>query len=217
MASNIDKLTDDLLRFTAFIEHALDERGAQQIGNAITGEMLKLISRGISPLEGRGRFPGYKWAEFRNAMRKERTSINRELRKVRKGLFVYRRKNKRQMLAIAKKRNREALAGVNGRYPFTAQAKRLGKKPRPVNLFLTGAFLSNLEYIVTGTAGKYGIELGFFDELSAKKESGHREGVNGQPKRPIIPVGREDFAISIQKIIFRKMEELIDRAASRAS
>lgn len=217
MASNIDKLTDDLLRFTAFIQDSMDERAAQQIGNAITGEMLKLIARGISPIEGAGRFPGYKWAEVRNALRKERTAINKELRKVRRNLFVYRRKNKRQFLAMVKKRNREALAGVTGRYPFTAQAKRLGKKPRPVNLFLTGDFLSNLEYIVTGTAGKYGIELGFFDELSAKKESGHREGVNGQPKRPIIPVGREDFAISIQKIIFRKMEELIDRAASRAS
>lgn len=215
--AKIDQLTDDLLRYTAFIQDSLDERGAQQIGNAIVGEMLKLISRGISPIEGQGRFPGYKWAEVRNALRKERTAVNRELRKVRKALFVYRRKNKRQMLAMMKKRNRDALAGLTGRYPFTAQAKRLGKKPRPVNLFLTGDFLAHLEYIVTGTAGKYGIELGFFDELSAKKESGHREGVHGQPKRPVIPVGREDFAISIQKIIFGKMEELIDRAASRAS
>lgn len=213
MAKKIGKaIKDDLLRFLAFIEGSVNETVANDIAQAITNEMLNLISKGISPIEGQGRFPAYKWAAFRNELKKEKSAIASALRKNKKGLVVFRRKNKRQILLAQKEATRKGIAGVTGRYPFTAEAIKLGKKPRPVNLFLTGDFLFNLEGRVTGAAGRCGIEIGFFDEKSAQKESGHREGVNGQPSRPTIPVGTEEFAQTILNIIYRKMEEIVDRA-----
>lgn len=210
-----EQIKKDLNLALYYVEASLDESTAQDIGFAIVGAMIDLISKGISPIEGAGRFPAYKWADVRNQLKKEKSAISKALRKNQKQLVNFRRKNKRQILLAQKEANRKQLAGVTGRYPFTAEAIRLGKKPRPVNLFLTGEFLFHLEAIVTGAAGKHGLEIGFFDSEQAKKEQGHAEGVNGQPQRPIIPVGRQDFAQTIQRAIYKKMEEAIDRAAAR--
>jgi len=88
------------------------------------------------------------------------------------------------------------------------------KGRRPVNLKLTGKFLKSL--LARSTAGRRGsafAEVGFSDGLSQKKEQGHREGANTQPKRPIIPEGREKFNARIMDIIVN----YIDRIASDIS
>lgn len=208
------ELKDDLLRYLAFIQDSLDNSLAVDIGHAVTGEMLSLILKGISPIEGNGRFPAYKWAAFRNELKKQKGSVTKALRQNKKAMFRFRRQNTRQLLLAVKEQNRQSTSLVNTKYPFTPFALKQGKKPRPVNLLLTGQFLADLEYVVTQTGQGVGLEIGFFNATQADKEQGHREGANGQPERPIIPVLREDFAQSIQKVIYEKIEEAIDRAAA---
>lgn len=80
-------------------------------------------------------------------------------------------------------------------------SKAHGKKQTPVNLHLTGEFLSDLINTVVTSNGTYAARIGFKSKESEKKEQGHREGANGQRKRPIIPQAREKFAQRIQNII----------------
>lgn len=214
-------IQDDLLRYIGFIQESLDDKLAQKIGDAVVNEMILMVKRGISPIEGAGRFPEYKWATVRKELKKEKSRISRELKRNKKALFVLRRMNQRQLLVRQKEQARRDISGVSGRYPFTKEAIEAGKKPRPVNLTLHGDFLNALQAKVTGTFGAHGIEVGFFpgwkDDKGVEaytKEEGHREGANGQPKRPIIPIGTEDFAQRIQNIIWEIIEEEIDRAAA---
>ncbi|TXH08437.1 MAG: hypothetical protein E6R04_10680 [Spirochaetes bacterium] len=123
----------------------------QELGNDIIAEMKAMISKGISPIDGKGRFPAYKWQ------------------------------------------------GVKGKYPATQ--KKLGKRDRPVNLELHGDFLDELRAKVTKDADGYGVNIGWDDPEQRAKELGHRRGANGQPKRPIIPIGKESFAVKIQRLI----------------
>lgn len=211
----LKRIKDDLLRYLAFIQDDLNETNAADIGDTIITEMLALIVKGISPIEGKGRFPAYKWAAFRNELKKEKGAISRALKKNRNALIQFKRKNKRQILLAQKEAVRKGLANTSNRYPFTPEAIRLGKKPRPVNLILTGDFLLALEKSVTKSAEGIGLEIGFFEEKEAVKEQGHREGANGQPERPIIPVGREEFAQTILNAVFKKIEKIIDQAAQR--
>lgn len=76
------------------------------------------------------------------------------------------------------------------------------KKPRtPVNLHLKGDFLEALKYRVVERAFGWAVELGYFDSKQAVKEKGHREGANGQPHRPTIPIATNDerFAASVEQ------------------
>lgn len=85
----------------------------------------------------------------------------------------------------------------NGRFPAYKDPARYpaGKKPqRPVNLFLTGDMLEDLQERSDAKT----IEIGYFKSSEADKERGHREGANGQPKRPTIPEGTEEFNETIQ-------------------
>lgn len=214
-------IQDDLNRFTQFIEESLDGRVAQKIGFAVVDAILDLVAKGISPIEGQGRFPAYKWAAIRNQLRKESKAISKELSYVKKQLQGRRRLNQRQLLTFQKERNRREQGQAGARYPFTAEAIAAGKKPRPVNLRLHGDFLEALRSQVVGTMGSYGLEIGFFPGSRDRKgveawvkEQGHREGANGQPSRPIIPVGTEEFAQVIQNTIWEMIEAEIDKAAA---
>lgn len=91
------------------------------------------------------------------------------------------------------------------RYPKRAQKDFPSKKERPVNLKLSGAFLDSLK-VTSASGAKF--TIGFDNKLSEDKESGHREGVFGQPKRPIIPQSNETFAVSIKQII---VSEIVKR------
>lgn len=206
------QLKRDLALVLKFYQASLNETVAQDIGFTIIGTILDLVSKGVSPIAGAGRFPAYKWAAFRNDLKKEKSSIAKALKKNKGALFVRGRQNARQVLLAQKEAARKGVDSVSGRYPFTKQAIALGKKPRPVNLLLTGEFLFHLQAIVTGVAGKHGLEIGFFDSKNAAKEDGHREGVNGQPSRPIIPLSGEDFAVTITNAIYKKIEEALDRS-----
>lgn len=163
MAKNIGQLGRDLRNILKGFEDVVDDRMANAVGYTIRQRMLQLIARGISPIFGYGRFPGYK------------------------GVSAARKTSAKARAMRSSKSGRKP-------YPFSVQKQFPAKRPRPVNLFLSGSFLSDLTFAVASLGRKKVIEIGYFEELSAKKESGHREGVNGQPKRPTIPKGNETFS-----------------------
>lgn len=88
------------------------------------------------------------------------------------------------------------------KYPKKVIGRFPSKKQKPVNLSLSGNFLKSLN-VLSSNNGK--LTIGFNSKLSEEKEQGHRDGANGQRKRPIIPKSGEEFAVSIQKIIIDEM------------
>lgn len=132
----------------------MSKQELMQVGEEILEQILDDVSKGVSPIKGRGRFPRYKDTD------KYPGDKNSETRK---------------------------------KFP--------NKRSRPVNLWLSGDFLSNLEAFTKSNWRKdifgrlgYSLFVGFRDQLSKLKEKGHRDGVNGQPERPIIPEGNEEFS-----------------------
>lgn len=159
-------------KLTADLKKALDEKLATALkgvkksdldgmGQIVVKEMKDLIAKGISPIEGAGRFSAY-------------------------------------------------IKANEGGYPLTARKKYPGKKPRPVNLRLSGDFLDDgLDY--RSNVGKLTVEVGYFDKENINKETGHRDGVHGQPKRPTIPKGNETFAQSIIRKLESQVQALMNR------
>jgi hypothetical protein len=140
-------------------EEAIDKKTATRIGIGVTSKMLDFISKGISPIQGAGRFPAYKNPK---------------------------------------------------KYPGDLKAKR------PVNLYLSGDFLKSLDYREIKTSSGYATEIFYIGEES-KKEQGHREGAHGQPKRPTIPQGREEFVVAIQRIITNLFKDRIAEVIKKFS
>lgn len=97
-------------------------------------------------------------------------------------------------------------------YPNTVRKRFPGKRKRPVNLKLSGAFLKALKSKTISTGRKLEIEIGYFDPKEAIKEDGHREGANTQPKRPTIPIKTEEFALSIQQSADDEVVRVVKRA-----
>lgn len=85
------------------------------------------------------------------------------------------------------------------------------KKTRPVNLKLSGDFLSSLTF--NAKKGKNAsIIVRFNNSLSNKKEEGHRKGVKGQPKRPIIPLRNETFSPRLLGLLKRLVLPIVKRS-----
>lgn len=93
------------------------------------------------------------------------------------------------------------------KYPYSARKDFPAKRERPVNLKLSGNFLKNLIAKISNRT----IEIGFFEEPWTKYEQGHREGVNGQPPRPIIPIPGEEFSPSIYRRLVKVIQSVFDR------
>lgn len=160
------------------------------VGQAGLAAMLDYISKGISPIEGMGRFPGYKWVDRINAQLKA----------------VSRSKSKR-LVTRAKKRfaraNLKALQKT--KYPYSAMRRYPDKKVRPVNLFLSGKFLRHVQLRFPNK----GVSIGIYEQPYVKYEQGHREGVNTQPERPIIPQGTETFSRNIMNKIIDALRKTV--------
>lgn len=127
---------------------------ADDLGKSIVARMKKMITAGISTIEGNGRFPKYKHA------------------------------------------------GKPDKYPAIARGDYPNKRQSPVNLTLSGEMLKNLSSTPVRTGKNWGPEISYTGD-AALKESGHREGVRGQPKRPTIPDARkgEKFNQTIMSLI----------------
>lgn len=85
------------------------------------------------------------------------------------------------------------------------------KKPqRPVNLNLTGHFLKSLVFLIK-TGKVPSITVTFSNDFAKEKEDVHREGANGQPRRPIIPKGNEGFTDGILSAVREVFRLIIDK------
>lgn len=71
------------------------------------------------------------------------------------------------------------------------------KPSTPVNLRLTREFMASLSYQSSNTSQGWSPEISYRGTNNQLKEQGHREGANGQPKRPTIPEGGETFTDTI--------------------
>ena len=143
---NIQKVIQDA-QSEAFTQAELKNMGAR-----VTSNMREMISKGISPIQGKGRFPAYK---------------------------------------------------DPSKYPGKQKA------PRPVNLELSGDFLKSL-YAKGKTGKNPQIEIGYPPD-QALKEKGHRDGANGQKKRPTIPERNEKFAVSIVNDLIDDMSNAVNK------
>ena len=105
-------------------------------------------------------------------------------------------------------------AGVKGKYPANQIKIYPDKKPRPVNLKLSGDFLKSLKAKVVPTGKNKTINISFdlsIDPLAEDKELGHRNGAGGQPKRPILPDGNEELNVSIERMIEKSFSDALDK------
>lgn len=98
------------------------------------------------------------------------------------------------------------------KHPDRYPGKR--KAHSPVNLNLTGRFMGSLTYSVSNSQNGPITNIGYRDASSVKKEQGHREGANRQPKRPTIPDSGIGEAFS--KKIESAFLAIILRAVKRA-
>lgn len=169
------------------------------VGAAVIEEMKTLIEKGISPIAENGRFPAYKWAAARHALMQGARALSKKSAPI-TNLLAGKSARKRRSEIKA-----HATSSTQHGYPYSVQHKFPQKRERPVNLLLSGDMLSHLEAKPTAT----GVEIGFWDKLSALKEQGHREGVNDQPRRPIIPQGHESFSPSILRRLLAVVREII--------
>lgn len=204
MANNFSvNLKKEFEKIVEDTKKKLADDDMQTIGSACIELMKDLISKGISPIQGNGRFEGYKAAGNLKTQKKVSKSLRGALR-VGGGKGLQDIEVRRNLLASVKA---EGMAKLG--YPYSVQHKYSDKKPRPVNLFLSGKFLESLIYKVNKKELKVVIQ--FDDKLSELKEQGHREGVNGQPKRPIFPINSESLA----KSILVELENLLIKAIGR--
>lgn len=202
-----DQLRNDLLARLDKFEDSIDDQVAFAVGFTVRQRMLQLISKGISPILGKGRFKEYKSISSVRENRSQARTLKRTIRNIGSSSSANLIRLKRKQAQLKKTASK-----LKKQYPYSVQKQFPSKKPRPVNLFLSGDFLSNLTYSIADKGKKKLISIGFLDDLSAKKEQGHREGVNGQPSRPTIPKGSESFAQIIKLDIMKIMKDAIKRA-----
>lgn len=110
-------------------------------------------------------------------------------------------------------RGQSPIQGKN-RFPkYKNPLKYPGKrKPKvPVNLYLTGQFLKSLKSTAIAGGGTLEriVNINLDNRLARLKEEGHRIGHNGQPERPIIPIGSEKFQPRILIAAKRAYIELV--------
>ena len=153
------KSTKTLKKKLKDLKQPIKKKEAVKLGEIILKLMRSLISKGLYPIKGKGRFKAYK-----------------DLKK----------------------------------YPKKVRYKYPDKGDRPVNLWLSGDFIKSLDVdTFKFTKGGWGTKIRITGDKNKKKESGHRDGVNGQPKRPIIPSGNEKFAKKIQVKILSFLDKQI--------
>lgn len=131
------------------------------VGQLAVDGIRDLVAKGVSPIEGSGRFPAY-------------------------------------------------VKASDGGYPLTVRKKYPGKKPRPVNLRLSGKFMDEgLDF--RSNVGKLTVDVGYFDKDSISKEQGHREGAKGQAERPTIPQGGQTLAQTIIRNLERQVQAIMNK------
>lgn len=100
-------------------------------------------------------------------------------------------------------------------YPGKVRKKFPNKRDKPVNLKLSGKFLRDLDVIVEKAEDIVRLRIGYFTDLSSKKESGHARGVNGQPRRPTIPARNQNFSIDLLKKLKNSFISILEQQVKK--
>ena len=191
---------------------ALDLKTGGAMVDQVTREMRSMISKGVSPIEGKGRFPDYKAVAAAKPFKEAASQITKAIREGDTTLHKSDSKSYRNLARATEKRG----------YPYNVRKDFPDKRPKPVNLKLSGKFLRSLTGKVNinkSDARRYfEVRIGFFNKESVAKESGHRYGApkpGDQPHRPIIPVDNEKLAKRLQLIIRDVIRKAIDRVRNK--
>jgi len=123
------------------------------------------------------------------------------------------RKIGKKTVSAMKRQIRKGISPISGKkFPAYKNPKRYpGRRKRhsPVNLRLEGDFLRDLKVTDIFLGKNPFFTIGFGSRESDKKEQGHREGANGQPKRPIIPIRGESFSRAVLKEMLFEVQKLL--------
>lgn len=189
------------------LDQKLTSSALRTIGFRVIEKMKQQISRGISPVEGFGRFPEYKSRTARRSAKETRKQA-RNLQKAARS--TANRAIKKSIRARAKTLRGIAQGQSKKGYPDSLPEIvkiATGKKARPVNLKLFGDFLDALDVKLEDKR----ILIGYFEESEAVKERGHREGANGQYVRPTIPLKGEQFNASVQAELLKAIDQVLKK------
>lgn len=179
-----------------------------RVANEIIKVMKEFIAAGKSPVQGVGRFVGYKAAEATKAISQTKRSFN----KISKAIPA--------LKASSNSRNKilnSNIADIKRRgYPYSVLDKFPGKRVRPVNLELTGDMLRALIFKIE----KKGPRIGIFEQSEALKAETHNDGtqVPKVPRRKFIPNKRGDeLVISLMRTIKAIYSEELNAIIKRSN
>lgn len=191
---DLNKLKRDvnrqLQKFAKQGVQGLTDQDKKFIGDDMVDLMKDFIAKGISPIEGRGRFPAYKGTEAEARLRST----------LRKG-------QSKQVKKLYRRQKAQAKSIKERSYPYNVMRQYPQKRERPVNLWLSGDQMDDLEARSTST----GLSIGYWKAKSVLKEKGHREGANGQRLRPTIPQGNETFTRPIYQRLLQSLQRRLLR------
>lgn len=189
------------------LDRKLTSSALRDIGFRVIEKMKQQISRGISPVEGFGRFPEYKSRTSRRSAKETR----KQARSLQKAARSTTNKAVKKSIRARAKTLRGIASGQSKKgYPDNLPdivKIATGKKARPVNLKLFGDFLDSLDVQLENKK----ILIGYFKESEAVKERGHREGANGQYVRPTIPLKGEQFNASVQAELLKAIDQVLKK------
>jgi len=119
--------TTKLVKLIKKFPEALDKRLADAVGTQVTLAMRRLIARGISPIEGHGKFPPYK-ASLKGGMVKSAKSEDKFLKTSIKQSITSRRQALKSM--------RSRLSGTKGKDQRKALREKIKQESLKLKLFI---------------------------------------------------------------------------------
>lgn len=205
------------VNFDAMKTNIMNKETARKIGVVITGTSKRMISKGLSPVKGEGRFESYA---------AQRASAG--AKKIKKSLKSKAGRAKASQIIKAKEQ---------GSYPWTVMDRFPGKQVRPVNLSLNGWYLKHLRWwhingfktamsnaFSSGPKKTVIVNVGFSSSSQTYSKppkrveemfETHNEGMHKHvPQRKHLPTGMgETFNVSImrdvKKIIEKRVSDVV--------
>ncbi len=185
----------------------VDTQTASLIGTVVETMSKRVISTGLSPVLGVGRFVPYvgqgAFSEItkllKEAQKRRFTRLSESAKRAQSANL--KKLVARQRSAAMSQAKAQADRIKNRFYPYSAMKKYPDKKVKPVNLYLDGSFLDTL----THAPRPNGIEFGhlFPDAKTKDLFEAHNEGLNKYvPQRKYLPNKKgELFIVSIMRAI----------------
>lgn len=189
-----------IVAFSNIMQLFKDRKLASDLGGYVVDASKEAINSGLSPVRGVGRFAPYVAEDFRKFMNKQKLKGKSEGAKAQ-------RKN------IS---NRTKL-DIKKLYPYSIQKKFPAKLLRPVNLELSGDFLSKLSWKTVSPAvikvGMYGMS-----EKQRKMFETHNEGTHKHvPQRKFLPTGEKDeYIVSIMREVLNIFSEWVGKQIKKS-